>query len=516
MRNSEPDRVISFFYISLFVTISVIFWSCENKQGPIDNYLPDSLSGDWKGTQTLKDGDESQLVAQVISYGDEGYVVNLLDKFDTPDSKIAVLSGEYHNGKIEVEGNNKSGIEWEGFIQGNIFEGSFSGKKNGTFKLVKVERLSPTLGKPVPDGGLILFDGLSFDNWQHVPPTTGYVDLYKIFKMVDAVVYLQSEIFSEKSQEALLLLGSDDGVVVWLNGQLVHAKNIGRGASPDQDTVRINLKEGWNNFLLKVINGSGGWGLFARITDFEFRLLKNISESDYNSEVKTATTDYLKQNNFFLTEWKLAGPYKKNGSDAKELFGIAFEPEKQTFKQWKIHKRKIENFDASWSIVDGAMQVSPGSGLIMTRQKFIDFSLHIEFRSPFMPNMKGQKRGNSGVYVQGRYEVQVLDSYGLQSKDNDCGGIYKVAVPNINMCAPPAQWQTYDIEFTAAKYNDQNEKMANARITVRHNGIIIHNDLEIPEATDGGLDKDMSKPGPILLQDHSDLVQFRNIWIVEK
>ncbi len=72
MRNSEPDRVISFFYISLFVTISVGFWSCENKQGPIDNYLPDSLSGDWKGTQALKDGDESQLVAQVISYGDEG------------------------------------------------------------------------------------------------------------------------------------------------------------------------------------------------------------------------------------------------------------------------------------------------------------------------------------------------------------------------------------------------------------------------------------------------------------
>jgi len=84
------------------------------------------------------------------------------------------------------------------------------------------------------------------------------------------------------------------------------------------------------------------------------------------------------------------------------------------------------------------------------------------------------------------------------------------------MCAPPTQWQTYDIEFTAAKYNERNEKLANPRMTARHNGIIIHNDLEIPVATDGGLDKDMSKPGPIFLQDHSDLVQYRNIWIVEK
>ncbi len=84
----------------------------------------------------------------------------------------------------------------------------------------------------------------------------------------------------------------------------------------------------------------------------------------------------------------------------------------------------------------------PGSNSIMTKQKFIDFDLHVEFRSPFMPDVKGQKRGNSGVYVQGRYEIQVLDSYGLEGKDNECGGIYKVAKPNVNMCAPPAQWQT--------------------------------------------------------------------------
>ncbi|KAA3610507.1 MAG: DUF1080 domain-containing protein [Calditrichaeota bacterium] len=217
-----------------------------------------------------------------------------------------------------------------------------------------------------------------------------------------------------------------------------------------------------------------------------------------------------------MTKWKQAGPFSQKDVEAKELFDIAFEPEKPSPTKWENYNHPKEDLTASWSIVDGAMQVKPGSNSIMTRQMFTDFDLHIEFRSPFTPNLKGQKRGNSGVYVQGRYEVQVLDSYGLEGKDNECGGIYQVAIPNVNMCAPPTQWQTYDIEFSAAKYNDQNDKIANPRMTVRHNGVIIHDGLEIPVATDGGLDKDMSKPGPIFLQDHSDLVQYRNIWIVEK
>ena len=141
--------------------------------------------------------------------------------------------------------------------------------------------------------------------------------------------------------------------------------------------------------------------------------------------------------------------------------------------------------------------------------------MHLEFRSPFMPGSKGQARGNSGVYLQGRYEVQVLDSYGLEGMDNECGGIYKVARPLVNMCAPPTQWQTYDVDFRAAIVDQNGNKLENPRLTLLHNGVMIYNNLEIPVPTDGGLDKDMSKPGPLFLQDHNDLVQYRNIWLIE-
>ena len=148
-------------------------------------------------------------------------------------------------------------------------------------------------------------------------------------------------------------------------------------------------------------------------------------------------------------------------------------------------------------------------------ERFGDHHLHIEFRVPFQPSDSGQGRGNSGVYVQGRYEVQVLDSFGLTGEDNECGGIYKIAKPRLNMCYPPLTWQTYDIDFTAAKYNESGEKSSNARVTIKHNGVLIHRDLELPTATPGK-DKESNKPGPLYLQDHGNPVAYRNIWIQSK
>ncbi len=149
-----------------------------------------------------------------------------------------------------------------------------------------------------------------------------------------------------------------------------------------------------------------------------------------------------------------------------------------------------------------------------TKRKFQDHAFHVEFRTPFKPNARGQARGNSGVYLQGRYETQVLDSFGLEGLNNECGGIYSIAEPIVNMCYPPLTWQTYDVDFTAARYTD-GEKTKNARVTIRHNGVVIHNDLELTHGTPG---RNPEGPGPseLYLQGHGNPVMYRNIWVVEK
>lgn len=166
----------------------------------------------------------------------------------------------------------------------------------------------------------------------------------------------------------------------------------------------------------------------------------------------------------------------------------------------------------------------PGSrvtedGLLMEGAKssdtFKDFTIHIEFRLPYTPTGRGQARGNSGIYLQGRYEIQMLDSFGLEGKDNECGGLYKIAVPRQNMCYPPLRWQTYDIDFTAAKFDAEGKKTSNAKVTVKHNGVTIHENQEIPEVTGGAtLKEETDTPGPIVLQDHKNPVRYRNIWVL--
>ena len=170
------------------------------------------------------------------------------------------------------------------------------------------------------------------------------------------------------------------------------------------------------------------------------------------------------------------------------------------------------NEPASWRLVgDGSMEVRGGN--IITREKFGSFHLHLEFRTPYMPQARGQARGNSGVYLQGRYEVQVLDSFGLNGEDNECGGIYQIARPRVNMCFPPLQWQTYDITFTSPERDAAGKKTANARATIAHNGVIIHDHLELPRITGGAVNDREGEPEGILLQDHGDPVRYRNIWI---
>jgi hypothetical protein len=218
--------------------------------------------------------------------------------------------------------------------------------------------------------------------------------------------------------------------------------------------------------------------------------------------------------------WKLDDPFKpgkpedlKDTDSTPAPKGAIVLFDGKDFSNWLKRDGKSE---VKWTLRDGGvMEGVKGHGDIITKEQFDGkFKLHVEFRVPYEPDGKGQDRGNSGVYVQGRYEVQILDSYGLKSQNNDCGAIYGVAAPKINACKAPTVWQTYDIEFTAPKF-ENGKKTEPARMTVHHNGEKIHDDVAITvDNTTAGLGGDPSMPGPILLQDHGHPVQFRNIWLI--
>ncbi len=165
-------------------------------------------------------------------------------------------------------------------------------------------------------------------------------------------------------------------------------------------------------------------------------------------------------------------------------------------------------------------RIDQASGALMegitSEDTFTDCTVHVEFMLPYMPAARGQGRGNSGLYLQGRYEVQMLDSFALEGKDNECGGLYRIASPKVNMCLPPLTWQTYDVDFTAARYDETGKKTAKAKITVKHNDVVIHQNQELPDSTTSAPKKEENTPGPIYLQNHGNPVRYRNIWVVRK
>jgi hypothetical protein len=148
---------------------------------------------------------------------------------------------------------------------------------------------------------------------------------------------------------------------------------------------------------------------------------------------------------------------------------------------------------------------------------FTNLTLHVEFVLPFKPLARGQDRANSGVYFQDRYEVQILDSFGLAGENNECGGIYSKHKPLVNMCFPPLVWQTYDVDFAAATFDETGKKTKNAVMTVKHNGVLIHDKVEVDGTTTAaGIGTESPIGGPIQLQDHGNPIFFQNIWALRK
>lgn len=167
---------------------------------------------------------------------------------------------------------------------------------------------------------------------------------------------------------------------------------------------------------------------------------------------------------------------------------------------------------SQWVVQDDGTVKASGANAV-TKESYSDFQLHLEFLCPEMLNAQGQSRSNSGVYLHGRYEIQILDTFGQKPVNNGCGALYSIAPPIVNASRPPGQWQTYDIVFKAPGFDDEDKVMQLPRVTVLHNGIVIHNNIEVTGTTPGGIDHEMVKAGPLLLQYHGDPVRYRNIWI---
>ncbi len=195
-------------------------------------------------------------------------------------------------------------------------------------------------------------------------------------------------------------------------------------------------------------------------------------------------------------------------SDATVLF------DGTDFSNWVNRKGETPK----WKIENGAMTVVKKAGAVFTKQKFGDCQLHIEFRTPAEVKGKSQGRGNSGIFLQNRYELQVLDSYQNRTYSNgQCGCIYKQHIPLVNICRKPGEWQMYDIIFTAPRFNKDGILIAPARMTVLQNGVLIQNNVEIKGNTvyRGFPSYKAHGKAVIQLQDHGNPVSYRNIWIRE-
>ena len=500
------------FHTFVLLLLSLLFSTSIYADTPSTLQIEgDSFMGDWEGTV-----DGKPIAVQIIAYGNDKYTAIIKHTFDTRDEPIVVLKNKNNdNDMIGLMGSEDLHIWSLGlYKKKNRISGMLGGKApNAVFELKKVQRLSPTLGTKPPENAIVLFDGTSLDGWEHPIPDQRIFDLTEIMGGDNKVTYLRADMWSDKDQELRLELGSDDAIKAWINNELVHKNFALRGPAPAQDNTKVSLHQGKNALLLKIVNGGGGSGACAQLVNTDGSAAQGLR---FYNESETLNAPAIDTNGAII-HWFASESFSDGTISPQKLFDTPFGPEPglKNRVKWTWHpKPTIDPSQCQWKLLDnGVMEVRDGG--IVSKHAFKDHTLHVEFRTPFMPEAEGQGRGNSGVYLQGRYEVQILDSYGLKGETNECGGIYQVAVPRVNMAAPPLQWQTYDITFKAPRFDENGVKTKDAQITVLHNGVMIHKNQSIPFPTAANIGGDIREAQGLHLQDHGNPVQFRNIWAIE-
>jgi Domain of Unknown Function (DUF1080) len=243
-----------------------------------------------------------------------------------------------------------------------------------------------------------------------------------------------------------------------------------------------------------------------------FCLLSSVIILSVNMSAQSHEDEDAKLTEVWQPEPRIITPGKTSQdspSDATVLFNG------RDLSQWEA----VNGGDAKWRLKDGYMQVAAGTGNIKTKKSFGDCQLHIEWRTPDTVKGSGQGRGNSGIFLMGLYELQVMDSYKNRTYSNgQAGSIYKQQIPLVNVCRPPGEWQTYDIIFTAPRFNNDSTLKSAARITVLQNGVLVQNNVSIIGGTKyiGIASYKMHTDKlPLVLQDHGNPVCYRNIWIRE-
>ena len=338
------------------------------------------------------------------------------------------------------------------------------------------------------------------------------VDLLSAVGGEDCVVYLRAHFESSAEQEAWLLLGSSNSIKAWFNGTQVHSLETMRVCELGQDQDRVLLARGRNVLMLKLTQDGCAWEASAAVNPDVPGIVTGVPGRGEAGVAWTATIQggvlraspvAGKAGSVKLKKVRRKSPTLGKRPPRGAVVLLPITGGKPSLAEWE---------NKAWKTLPGGVMVA-GDGDNRTRRQFGDVNLHVEFRVPYQPG-NWRDRGNSGVYLQDRYEVQILETFGLEPDAGIGGAIYRLSSPKVNAALPPLEWQTFDITFTAPRFKTDGTVEGPGKISVLHNGILIHDGVEVLDQTGGGPEGAVRK-GPIRLQDHGHPVEFRNIWVVD-